>query len=138
MNKHMHAHAYTHTQHTHMHIHTHTPHTLTHTHTHTRTHTHTHTHTLHTMVYSVMRRSVEDPLQRTQLAHHLGVDPELIDEIELTMHQIHRRWDGQGQWSIKQLRTENKINQIKNGQFSELRRVATTSFGSSNKYAKLH
>ena len=37
-----------------------------------------------TMVHSVMRRRVENPLERPQPAHELGMDPKLVQEIDRT------------------------------------------------------
>ena len=55
------------------------------------------------MVNAMMRRRVEDPLERPQLPHHFRMNPKLVDQIQLQVHQELSRWDEQGQWQIKYL-----------------------------------
>ena len=44
-----------------------------------------------TVVHPVVGGCVEDPLKGTEPIHNLRVDPELVDEVELTMNHVHRR-----------------------------------------------
>ena len=45
------------------------------------------------VVNSMVRGSVEDPLQRTKSIYHLSVDPKLIEKIKLLVNNIGRGWD---------------------------------------------
>lgn len=42
------------------------------------------------MVNTVMRGSVEDPLQWSKMINHLSVDPKLIEKVELLVNNIGR------------------------------------------------
>jgi hypothetical protein len=55
------------------------------------------------MVNAMMRRRVEDPLERPQFAHQFRVDPKLVDQIHLQVHQELSRWDEQNHRQIKDL-----------------------------------
>ena len=44
-----------------------------------------------TVVHPVVGGCVEDPLKGTEPIHNLRVDPELVDEVELTMNHVHGR-----------------------------------------------
>jgi hypothetical protein len=56
-----------------------------------------------TMVNAMVRRRVENPLQRSQLSHQFRVDPKLVDQIQLDVHQELSRWNEQSQWQVKYL-----------------------------------
>ena len=46
----------------------------------------------------MVARGVEDPLERTQVNDDLCVDPELIQKVDLVVHNEVRRWENQCQW----------------------------------------
>lgn len=61
------------------------------------------------MVDSMVAWGVEDPINRTQLANQLGMDPKLIERIDLTMEIKHFRRDNEGQRQVERPR-EVRLN----------------------------
>jgi len=55
------------------------------------------------MVNAMVRRRVEDPLEWSQFAHQFRVDPKLVDQIHLQVHQELSRWDEQSHRQKKDL-----------------------------------
>lgn len=52
---------------------------------------------------SVVTGRVEDVLNGTQFADHFGVQPELVDQTQLVVHQIKRRRDEQSHRQVEYL-----------------------------------
>ena len=50
-----------------------------------------------------MTGSVQDQLQRAQVGHQLGVDPELVEQVQLLVDQRLAGWDEQSQGKIERL-----------------------------------
>ena len=55
------------------------------------------------MVNPVMTGSVKDQLQGAQVGHQLGVDPELVEEVQLLVDQRLAGWDEESQGEIERL-----------------------------------
>ena len=58
---------------------------------------------LFTVVDLVVGGRVEDPLERPQLTNDFGVQPELVQQVQLQVHQVVRRWDDDGHGYIAEL-----------------------------------
>ena len=50
-----------------------------------------------------MTGSVQDQLQRAQVGHQLGVDPELVEQVQLLVDQRLAGWDEESQGEIERL-----------------------------------
>ena len=55
------------------------------------------------VVNPVMTGSVQDQLQRAQVGHQLGVDPELVEQVQLLVDQRLAGWDEESQGEIERL-----------------------------------
>lgn len=60
------------------------------------------------MVDSVVGGRVEDPLKRAKSVHNLSVNPELVDQVELAMDHVDRRWNGHTEGHIEQLNVKRR------------------------------
>merc|ERR1719193_2459489 len=54
-----------------------------------------------TVVNPVVGGKVEDKTKGTQVANQLGVDPKLVEKVQLRVHQHHWGWDGKGQRKVE-------------------------------------
>ena len=50
-----------------------------------------------------MTGSVEDELQRPEVGHQLGVDPELVEQVQLLVDHRLAGWDEESQGQIERL-----------------------------------
>ena len=50
------------------------------------------------MVHPVVLWSIEDMLKWPNVVYHLSVDPELVEQIKLGMHQHVGGWNKEGHW----------------------------------------
>ncbi len=51
----------------------------------------------------MMSGSVENPFKGTQISHKLGMQPKLIEQVQLQVNQIMSWWDYQSHWEIGKL-----------------------------------
>ena len=61
-------------------------------------------------MYSVVSGCVEDPLEGTQFADDFRVQPKLVEQVELQVDQIMRRWNNDGDRQITKLKPTTTWN----------------------------
>ena len=59
-----------------------------------------------TMVDTMMLGRVEDVLQRPEILDHLGMDPELEDQVELGVNDHVGRWNEEGHRKVERLQSK--------------------------------
>lgn len=54
------------------------------------------------MMYTMMAWSIDDVFQKTTALKQLSMDPELVDQVHVTVNEINRWPDKKCQWSVKE------------------------------------
>ena len=55
------------------------------------------------MVDAVMRWRVEDPFEGSQPTDYFCVEPELVQQVQLQVHQVMGRWDDESDGQVAEL-----------------------------------
>lgn len=53
-------------------------------------------------MYTMMAWSIDDVFQKTTALKQLSMDPELVDQVHVTVNEINRWPDKKCQWSVKE------------------------------------